>query len=188
MEDKKVKSAREIAMEKIAEMSKLTPQEAAELREKEYEPRGKVMANKYLGNALRKTDLEIELYKYQGEEREIVRKTFLSTLCQSIALEDMEKSRRAIEGMQTIEKSEHLDEIKSEIESIFCEFDSQRQQKYAQFGELVKEKLKRLWISGSAVKPRLKENADWQGALKEIQATYNLRLSKVKEEMTHYIT
>ncbi len=187
MGDEKIKSALELAMEKIAKMSELTSEEVIELKEKEYKPRGEAIANKYLGNALRGADLETELDKYQGKEREIVRKALLLTLCQSIELDDVEKSRRAMEGIQTLEKSARLEEVRREIEGVSSGFHHQRQEKYTRLEELERGKLKRLWLSGSAVKPSLKENADWQRELKGIQAIYDVRISNLKEKLSQYL-
>lgn len=187
MGDQKIKSALEIAMEKAAKISKLTPKELMGQKEIEYKPRGKTIANKYLGNTLRGVDLETELGKYQGKEKEIVRKAFLSTLCQSIELEDMEKSRRAIAGIQTLETNAPLEEIKGEMEKISSEFHQQRRQRYTVLETSEVEKLRGLWISGSAVKLNLEEKEDWQQELKELQVVYDSRINKLKEKLLHCI-
>ena len=187
MGDQKIKSALEIAMEKAAKISKLTPEELMEQKEREYKPRGKAIANKYLGGTLRGADIEIELDKYQGKEKEIVRKAFLSTLCQSIELEDAEKSRRAIAGMQTLESNAPLEEIKGEIEKISSEFQQQREQRYTVLEASNREKLRELWISGSAVKLNLEDKEDWQQELKKLQLVYDSRINKLKEKLLHYI-
>ncbi len=183
MEDERIKSAFEIAMEKVAKMSELTLEEATELKEKECKPRGIALANKFLESTLREADLEIELGKYQGKEGEIVRQALLSAISQSIELRDMEKSRRAIEGMQRLGENVPLDEIKGNIEGIFREFDQQIRQKYSGFEELEKERLQALGISGSAVRANLEAKEEWQQQLTEIQKEYNLRLDSLKEKL-----
>jgi len=72
MEDGKIKSALEIAMEKVAKMADLTPKEIREQKDREYRPRGEVTASKYLSHVIKNTDLAVELSKYQGEEGEVV--------------------------------------------------------------------------------------------------------------------
>ncbi len=56
MEDQKIKTAREIAMEKIAKISKLTPEEVMEQKEREYKTRGGALAEMYLENTLVEPD------------------------------------------------------------------------------------------------------------------------------------
>ena len=187
MEGKKIKSALEIAMEKAAEIPELTREELREQKQGEDGVRGRAIANRYLERTLRERDLEIELGKYQGEEREIVRKAFLLALCQSIGLKDMEKTRRVLEGIQSLEANGRLEEIGKEIENIFGAFQQERQQRYLTLEQLEKDKLGQLWIWGSAAKPNLEENKDWRKESGEIQFKYDLRINKLKEELSHYI-
>ncbi len=100
MEDHRIKSAREIAMEKVANMAALTPEQVKQQKEREYKPRGEAIARKYLQGAVRGTDLPIELGKYHAEEQQIVKRALVSTLCESIDVEDMGKSKKALEGIQ----------------------------------------------------------------------------------------
>lgn len=78
MEDRKIKSALEIAMEKASKMTDLTPQEIREQKEHEYIIRGKAIANRYLTGAIKKHELSFELKKFQGDEKQIIRKATLS--------------------------------------------------------------------------------------------------------------
>ncbi len=183
MGEEKIKSALEIAMEKVAKMPKLTPQEIREQKEREYRPRGEVIANRYLVNALRGTDLEIELGKYQGEEAQIVRKAFLSTMCHSIQLDDADKSRRAIDGVRASGIHIDLGEIRQEFEEISSAF-NRAQEKTCQTLEASQKKiLLGLGISGSAVRPNVKENEDWQNELHKMRLPYDLRIDKLKERL-----
>ena len=139
MEDKKIKSALEIAMEKVAKMADLTPQEIMEQKEREYGPRGEVIASRYLSHVLKNTDLVVELSKYQGEEEQIVRKAFLFFLCQAIQLDDAYKSRRAIEGMQALEMDFDFERAKCEFEEIWNAFNREREKTYQKLEESQKE-------------------------------------------------
>ena len=187
MEDQEIKSALELAMEKIAKMSEPTPEELMEQKEREYKPRGESIANKYLEKTFREADLETELGKYQDKEGEIVRKAFLLTLCQSIELEDMEKGRRAIEGIQILKRDGYLEEIRREIEKFFREFHQERQQRHDVLEKSENRKLEHLGIRGSAIKTNLENKEDWQQELDKIQLTYKPRIDKLKEKVSHYV-
>ena len=187
MDNPKIKSALEIAMEKTANIPKLTPEELREQKEREYAPLGRAIANKYLEKTLRQRDVETQLSKHQGQEKEIVRRAFLLTLCQSIELEDMERSRRVIEGIQILKRDEYLEEISREIEKISREFHQERQQRHDVLEKLENGKLEHLGIRGSAIKTNLENREDWQQELDRIQLTYKLRIDKLKEKVSHYV-
>ena len=185
MGEDRIKSALEIAMEKAAAIPELTPEEIDEQREREYKPRGMAIANKYLENILKGNELEIELHRYQRKEGEVVRKALLATLSQSISLEDMDSSLRAIDGIEMVETGVDLEEAKREMESIFNESAELRIQKGSVYEELERDKLRGRWISGSAVRPNVEGNEDWQQELREIKSAYDSRISRLREKLLH---
>ena len=187
MEEEKIKSALEIAMEKVAKMADLTPQEIREQKEREYRPRGEVTANKYLSHVYKNVDLAVELNKYQGEEGEIVRKAFLSFLCRAIQLDEADKSRRAIEGIQALDIAFDFDRVKGEFEEISSAFNQERKKTYQKLEDSQREILNGLGISGSAVRPNVKENASFQNELNQMRAPYDMRIDKLKDKMLHLI-
>jgi len=187
VEDPVIKSALEIAMEKIARMQKLTPEETAEQQEREYKPRGEVIASKYMGGMLKAADLDTELGKYHGAEREIVKKAFLLSLMPSISLENNEKSQRAIAGMKMLAPKVDLEEISTQVSAILAEFLQEKDRKYFMYEAAEQEKLRQLGISGSAVKAKLNGNQDWQNVLQETHQTYDLRLTNIKEKLSQHI-
>jgi len=184
MEDKRIKSALEIAMEKAASLPDLTEAELTEQIEKEHRPRGITIARRYLDGALRQRDLEAELRRYTGRAGEIVRKAFLLTLCQSIEVADLARSRKAIDGIQALVGNRNLEAIKGEVAAICDEFRRQREERYSIYENREKEKLRKLWIAGSAVKPNLEESKDWQEEQGRIQSEYDSRINRLREELS----
>ena len=66
-----IKSAWELAMEKVEKLGKLSPEELRRQKEDKCGSIGQVLAEKYLsGSSLR--ELKTELDKQKGEERELV--------------------------------------------------------------------------------------------------------------------
>jgi hypothetical protein len=187
MEDKKIKSALEIAMEKVAKMADLTPQEIREQKEREYGPRGEVTANKYLSHVYKNADLAVELKKYQGQEGEIVRKAFLFFLCRAIQLDNVDKGRRAIEGIQALDIDFDFEKVEGEFEEISSAFNREREKTYQKLEESQREVLYGLGISGSAVKPNVKEKADFQNDLNQVRELYDMRINKLKDKILHLI-
>jgi hypothetical protein len=183
VEDKRIKSALEIAMERAASMPGFTQEELAKQKEREYQPRGAAIGRRYLEGALKERDLQTELSKYRGQEGEIVKRAFLLTLNQSIKLESKSLSLRVLYGIKAIEPTTDLGEMKRQIEAIFDEFGQQVEQKIGRYEALEKERFQKLGISGSAVKPNLEESQTWQEELKRIQSEYDSRISKLKENL-----
>ncbi|MFC1970626.1 hypothetical protein ACFLV0_01635 [Chloroflexota bacterium] len=187
MEDKRIKSALEIAMEKVAKMADLTPQEIREQKEREYGSRGEVTASKYLSHVYKNADLAVELSKYQGEEGEIVWKAFLSSLCRAIQLVDADKSRRAIAGIQALDIDFDFEGVRGEFEEISSAFDREREKTYQKLEESQRAILYGLGISGSSVRPNVKEKTDVQNELNQMRAPYDMRIDKLKGKMLHLI-
>ncbi len=183
MEDKRIKSALEIAMERAASMPGLTQEELAKQKEREYQPRGAAIGHRYLEGALKERDLQAELSKYRGQEGEIVKRAFLLTLNQSIKLGSKSISLRALGGIKAVEPAADLDEMKRQIEAIFDEFGQHLEPKIERYEAREKERLQQVGISGSAVKPNLEESQTWQEEFKRIKSEYDSRISKLKENL-----
>jgi len=180
----RIKSAREIAMERLANMPALTPEELAEQREKEYGPRGIAIARKYLDGTLRSSELKRELKHYRGKDGEAVRKAFVSTLCKSIGLRDEAKSVKAIDGIAAVAGKADLAGMKQEIETISGEFRRQEEQRRAVYEDLEMENLNDLGISGTAVRPNVAGSEDWQQELAGIEAGYGERIGIIREKLS----
>ena len=183
MQEDRIKSAREIAMERLASMPGLTPEELSEQREKEYGPRGTGIAARYLDGTLRSSDLAGELRRYQGKEGEVVRKAFVSALCAAINLHDETKSAKAIEGIGVVAGGADLGEMKREVTAITAELRRQDEQRRAACEDRERQKLRRLGISGSAVRPNVAASEEWQQELASIESGYRERIESIRERL-----
>lgn len=182
MEEHRIKSALEIAMEKVAGMPGLSQEEITEQKEREYRPIGEAMARRYLESAIRVGDLPGELGKYRGDEGRIVKRAFLSSLYRSIELGDAARGRRAMEGIQVlVGASRRLEEAKGEFEATSGEFEREINRKREAFETMEKERLRRLGISGSAIRPNVKDREDWQQERSRIGHEYGSRLDKLRK-------
>ena len=183
MADDRIKSARELAMERLAGMPGMTPEEQAGQREKEYAPRGMAIAQKYLKGTIRSRDLESELEHYQGENRIAVRKGLISALCDAVVVWDGAGSTKAIDGLAAVMDKAGLTEIRQEVETIAGDFIREAEQRRAEYTEMARQKLVRIGISGSAVWPNVAEDDDWRQELKNIGAGYSENFAPVKEQL-----
>ncbi len=184
MEEHRIKSAREIAMEKMAGIAGLTPEEISKQKENECRPIGEAIAGKYLARAIREADLRIELGKYTGEEARVVRRALIERLCRSIEPGDVEGGRRALEGVQMLAgPGSRFEEMRKEFESISGDFEQETVRAYGAQERIESQRLRKLGISGSAIIPNLREREDWQQEESRIKREYDLRLDNLRNSL-----
>jgi hypothetical protein len=187
VEDHRIKSAREIAMEKVAKVTGLTHEELRLQKEKECRPRGEAIAKRYLQDAVRGTDLPIELGKYRSEEQQIVKSALLSTLFDSIDVEDINRSKKELKGIQIVLKADDFEAIEHELETINSQFKENVRQEYIMCEEIERERLEKLGISGSAVKPNVEGTEDWQHRVGKIRSHYAVKVDHLKKTLIDFV-
>jgi len=171
VEEKRIKSAWEIAMEKIEKMGELTLKEKREMKEKEYAPKGKVMAERFLDEVIGPRYLEIELQKFKNDEKEIVKKAAFEVFKEAIAMEEFSKSQRALEGISVLGKE--IADLKDKISFLFEEYK-------IKIEKAIREREEQLKISGSAIgEINLEATEIWP----EINLEFNAKLNQLKEEI-----
>jgi hypothetical protein len=187
VEDRRIKSAAEIAMEKTANLPELTQNELVSLMEREFKPRGEALASKYLEESLQEKDLRSAFLSFPAPEREIVKKAFLCAMCESITVQDTQRTLRAIGAIAQVDPKANVEVIRTEAQAITREFDEQGQRARKVHENLERKKLHRLGISGSAVRPNVEESHEWQQEARRIHADYDLRLRRLQERLSHLI-
>jgi hypothetical protein len=180
-----IKSAWELAMEKVDKLGKLSPEELRQQKEDKCRSIGQGLAEKYLsGSSLR--DLKIELDKQKGEERELVRVALASRLIDAIELGDAErlaKVEEAISGLK-LKAKEGLAAISGEIEQLFAEYREAEQKKRREVEAAARGVLHQLRISGSAIGSVNPEVVpEWKSELDKIAQPYRERLDDIKARL-----
>lgn len=188
MKEERIKSALEIAMEKISDLPELTREEIEEQKEKEYGPVGEAVARKYLSGRISDSELPSELAHYSEAEGRIIRRSLVAGFCREIRLENEESSSaRALKGLRLLasEKSDFVGKMGDEFRKTIDEYSGLKEAKSPQFGILAKERLAKLGISGSAVRPNLSEDTHWKEQLREIQNLFETRLTEIRSRLIH---
>jgi hypothetical protein len=183
----KIKSTIELAMEKAAKLPRLTEEEIRRRREKDYEPRGRAIAGRFLAGELSGNEAEIELGKHRGEEGEIVRRAFLAALCGSIALEDAESSSRAFEGIEALARGDLPSELTERFRGIFQDYEQQMREELARTEQAESAFLRELGISGSAIRLDLQRSEKWRGKRDELLRRFRPRLDEIKRELGDHL-
>lgn len=183
MDNDRIKSAFELAMEKISEIPDATPEEIEKGREQEYQPLGAALAHRYLTITIKDEEVEATLHKFTGDEANIVRKAYILTLLDAIQLDGINRIERIFNGIQIISKGLHHQRIIDEYKSMFHEFSNLREKHYAKYRIQLVELLQGIGISGSAVDPNIKNSEGWQVELARVKAPYEIRLIKFRENL-----
>ena len=181
MENKRVKSAIELAMEKVAAMPDLKKEDVEQYKNKEQLAIGEGIAQRFLKGVLRKKNIEGEFAQYEGEIGEIVRRAALTTLREAIDVEDMEKNKLIFDAIQTVWKELPVKNAQSELIKIHGKYKQQREKEIAAVLKTEAARFQEIGITGSAILPNLKESPEWQQRQDKLQQEFHTKLSQVRE-------
>jgi hypothetical protein len=189
-----IKSAREIAMEKIEKIGEATEEERLEWK---YLPEGEKLAAKYLKND---AELNAELAKFDKKAIEFVKEGVNEVFIKNITLpkDEMAKkiNKKSMDGLRSIKSDKgRVDAIYKQINHIFEHYagqgEQQRKQAYAslkqQFQAKVEQALKQQMGSTQGKKidierqPQFQE--EWLRLRSQLDGQYTQVLDELKEEL-----
>ncbi len=133
-----IKSAYEIAMEKIKDIESATPEERLKWK---FVPKGEELAGKYMKDDI---NLTTELSKYKDEEKKYVVQGISSILVRNIDLPKNDavkkNNRKAMDGLKLIKKDKTaVENVFSKIRYIFNHYAEQGEAQKKEAYEQVKE-------------------------------------------------
>jgi hypothetical protein len=181
LEEDRIKSAFEIAMERISALPELTADEIGEQKEKEFRPVGLAISRKYLEGQISEDELVLELRRNQGEKGEIVWRAAVSSLCRAIQLEDRAKAARALVGLDALAAG--IEDVRRDFLRISGDFDRELLIEYKKIEHVIRAELESAGIRGSAVKPNLVQNEKWLQAMNSLRQAHEPSLEKIKNEL-----
>jgi hypothetical protein len=189
-----IKSAREIAMEKVAEMGEVTEEERLSWK---YLPEGEKLAAKYMKQEL---NLGTELGKFETKAVGYVKKGASDILLRNIDLpvndSARQKNKKAMEGIKALKDNKvAVENVFSKIRNIFNHYaeqgEPQRRQAYeqlkAEFTARVQEALKQQLGTASGVRidiekqPQFQE--EWRRLKSQLDSQYINLLNEYKQEL-----
>ncbi len=180
-----IKSAWELAMEKVDKLGKLSPEEMRRQKEDRCRAIGEGLAEKYLAGAPLR-DLKLDLDKYKGEDRGHVEAAVASRLTASIELGDAERVSRVFEGLSAVDAGsrETQPDIRAEIEALFGEYREADQKRRREVDTAARGVLHQLRISGSAIGSVNPEVVpEWKSELDKIARPFRVRLDDIKARL-----
>jgi len=189
-----IKSAREIAMEKVATMGEVTEEER--LRWK-YVPEGEKLAARYMKQNL---NLATELGKYDEKVLVYIKEGAGDILLRNIDIPASEPTRKnnkkAMDGIKALKKDKvGVENVFSKIRNVFNHYteqgEPQRRQAYeqlkAEFGAKVQEALQQQLGTATGMKIDIEKQPQFQEEWRQIQrqfdAQYMSLLTEYKQEL-----
>ena len=189
-----IKSAREIAIEKVDKLGKLTDEER--LRWK-YTPEGEKLAARYLKED---SNLLVELGQYNENMRNYVIAGVSQVLIRNISLPDSDlakrNNKRAMDGLKIVKSEQvRLENVYSKMRHIFDHYSGegkqQRKQAYAslkaEFEAQVRQSLEQQLGSSMGIKIDVGKQpqfqAEWRRRQTQLDATYLKLLDEYKQEL-----
>jgi hypothetical protein len=189
-----IKSAREIAAEKVARLGEATEEERLEWK---YIPEGEILATRYLTEG---GNLALALGKYDERIRKFVTRGVANVLVTSISLPDSDlakrNNKRAMDGLKLVKTNQiALENAYSQMRRIFDHYlgqgAEQRQQAYealkAEFEAQVRQALQQqLGVLGQPridVERQPQFQAEWRRRQTQLDAQYLKLLNELKQEL-----
>jgi len=184
-----IKSAMEIAMEKVEKLGGITEEERLKWK---YVPEGEKLAARYIKQNL---NLVAELNQYEGNARKYVTQGASEILIRNISLpvNDLagENTKRAMEGLKTIKSDKvAVENVFSKMRRILDHYteqgEQQRRQAYeslkAEFEGKLQQAIKQQLGSFAGVKVDVEKQPQFQEEWRQLQAKLDLQYIKLLDE------
>jgi hypothetical protein len=185
MSDGEIKSALEIALERVNRLSRLSPDEVTKWREEEYQGRGKALAGRYL-RGLPVRDLERELGAYKAEEQAAVRRGLLEAVLAEVSLETDPTRTSICENIIAIGAGSGVKGCMDRIIALQRLFMKEKENlleiSRQRLDKEVKAQLKAVGIGGSSLRANVLGPIEWREALAEMHTRYGQELDSIKNE------
>jgi len=190
-----IKSAYEIAMEKIKDIESATPEERLKWK---FVPKGEELAGKYMKDDI---NLTTELSNYKDEERKFIVQGVSSILVRNIDLPKNDaikkNNRKAMDGLKLIKKDKTaVENVFSKIRYIFNHYaeqgETQKKEAYEQVKEQFAIKLQQAMQQQMGANARMNNidverqpqfQEEWRKMLIRLDAQYIQHLNEYKHDL-----
>jgi hypothetical protein len=182
-----LKSAWEIAQEKVNRLGKLSAEEKEEQERQRYRQIGQVLAQKWLDSSQR-LDMAAELNKYEEKEREIIKQAVIKRLVEAIEFtttRGINSVKRTIEAISSLEPE--LQPKAEEMGQLVQEYEGAEQKIRQELETNYRQTLHQLRISGTAVDAiNIEADPEWQVARQKFVEAFTPRLNDLKQALISY--
>jgi len=198
-----LKSAWEIAQEKVNKLGKLSIQEIQQQREQECRQSAVAIAQKYLDES-EPPNLALELNNYPTRERDLIGRAILNHLVQAMGLESWSgtspdptkynnrsggvypRLEKIIQGIAAIEPK--LQPIVEQIRELDQEYAQAVRKTRRAIESRGRETLHQLRLSGTAVGSiNIEATQEWQQSWSKLTEPFTSRLNSLKQELINSV-
>jgi len=189
-----IKSAREIAMEKVEKLGEATEEERLGWK---FVPQGESLAGKYMGEDL---NLLVELDKFEEESKQYVIRGAAAVLIRNINLpkNDLAKrnNRKSMDGLKNLKSDKvNVENVFSQLRQLFSHYEEQgeqqRQQAYqslkADMGAKIQQALQQQMgsnmVTGIDVEKQPQFQQEWRKVQTQLESAYQTHLDDYKREL-----
>ena len=190
-----IKSAREIAMEKVEKLGKASEEERLVWK---YLPQGEALAARYLKDDC---NLLVELSQYQENAKKYVSRGAAEVLIRNISLPKNEvakkKNRKTMDGLKLLKNDKvGLENIYSKMRYLFNHYDEQgeqqRQQAYQSLKAELEDKIQKavqqqlgtLMGGNIDVEKQPQFQQEWRKIQAQLDSAYMVHLNEYKKELS----
>jgi hypothetical protein len=182
-ENDRIKSALEIAMEKVQKFGGLSDEEKQKMKSDELATAGSALAQRYL-NGLPIRDIEMELLKHTEEDRHIISRHILSHFLDRIDIEQISQDDRILTAIEHLSGNS---DIAHGIMDLHQEYtgalERVRLDNLSSLESAKREELKRRGISGSAIEPTIENSPEWIQVQQGLISSYREKLDELKRSV-----
>jgi hypothetical protein len=179
-----LKSAWEVAQERVNKLGKLSAEEKEQQERQQYRQIGRALAQKWLDSP-HQLDVTAELNRYEEKERALIKETIIARLLEAIELrpikriDEVKKIIRVISGLRP-----ELQPKAEGIGQLFQEYEEAEQNIRQELEGNYRAALHQLRISGTAVDvTNVEASPQWQSAQQGLIEAFAPRLDDLKQAL-----
>jgi hypothetical protein len=178
----RIRSAREIALERVEKLGRLSSEELKEERARKCAEVGRELALRYV-TSHNSSEIEGELLKYSGEERNMVERSLWQDMVGKLELGNDDRLSFLLELASRM-KNETIDKAGPKISDVFSSYREAVEKSKREIRNEGKNMLHGLRISGDAVgEINFRAREEWKRRIEDVALPYEEELSRIKEKL-----
>ncbi len=178
-----IRSAREIAAEKVEKMGRLTADERKRLREQELGQVGAALVEKYFGSNDERV-LESGLERYDDAGRKLLSRVVLERLLSAVELRSPGRLDAVIRGIARLPGAERLEAGAARLRDVFARYRQAEDEVRGQIEREGREVLHRLRVAGTAVEEiNIRARPEWEQKVRGLAEPFVQELESIKQEL-----
>jgi hypothetical protein len=179
-DEQRIKSAFEIAMERVEKLGDLSTEEKQRLRQEELASAGEALAERYL-SGLPLRDIDTELAKRNDDDRRVVTRQLVSHLLDKVHFDDPAADDTTLAALEHLAADSGIAQnVKEILQQHGAALEKARQESVHTLGKAKLQELERRGISGSAIDPAAETSAAWLSIKDELDSRCRAQLEEAR--------